>query len=199
MKPDWSLLRAPLAILAASLIASAILLSLAGAYNGGQLSITSNLDRQLIQAKRRYSEARRDSALYQQYLESYIAYNNKGIIGQEQRLDWIEKLQDISRNLKLASLKYEISPQKPVDVPGMNLRGNIVINASDMQLSAGLVHEGDSIRLFRALRASANGFFSLQECEMVSRITDHHLLYRPNVANVNLDCKLNWYTISVKS
>lgn len=199
MKPDWSLLRAPLAILAASVIASAILLSLAGGYNDAQLSETANLDRQLTQAKRRYSEARRDSALYQQYLESYIAYTDKGIIGLEQRLDWVEKLQDISRSLKLASLKYEISPQKPVDIPGMNLRGNIAINASTMQLAAGLVHEGDSIRLFRALRSSANGFYSLQECEMVSRITNQHLHYRPNVANVNLDCKLNWYTISVKS
>jgi hypothetical protein len=199
MKLDWAILRAPLALLTISVVVSMILLSLASHYNDGQLSVTSNIDRQLIQAKRRYSEARRDSALYQRYLESYIAYTNKGIIGQEQRLDWIEKLQEISRNMKLASLKYEISPQKPVDIAGMHLRGNISVNASAMHLIVGLVHEGDSVRLFRALRNSANGFFSLQECEMVSRITDQHLHYRPNVANVNLDCKLNWYTISVKS
>ena len=198
---DWTLLRMPVIVLTIALVFSFSILSVSSYYNDGQLSVSTKLDNDLQRAKRRYNEARRDRSLYKQYLESYLQYADKGFIGAEQRLDWIEQLQEKNKTLKLSSLKYEISPQKQVGLNGLRMPKNISVYTSKMDLMAGLLHEGDGLSLLKALRDDAKGFFSIGACEFDSKVMGKaaQLEYRPNATYVTMDCDLNWYTISVGS
>lgn len=199
MKPDWDLLRLSLTTLGSAVIASVILLIVTVSYNNTQQSMASKLESDLAAAKLRYENARRDKALYRQYVETYLDYSARGVIGAEQRLNWIEELQDINKQLKLPSLKYEISPQTAAEIPGVELPKNISVHSSTMHLSAGLLHEGDGLFILETLRREAGGFYALQECRMNANLPAGRLDYRPNTAYVDMDCKLDWYTITVES
>lgn len=199
MKPDWDFLRLPLTTLSAAIIVSVMLLIFTFSYNNNQQTVTSELEGELAATKLRYENARRDKALYRQYVETYLDYSERGIIGVEQRLNWIEELQEINKQLKLPSLKYEISPQTLTEIPGVELPGNISVRSSSMHLSAGLLHEEDGLFILETLRREAGGFYALQECRMDSNLPEGRLDYRPNTAYVNMDCILDWYTIAVKS
>jgi hypothetical protein len=199
MKPDWDLLRLPLTMLVSAVIVSVILLIIAISYNHTQETVISQLEGELSAAKLRYENARRDKALYRQYVKTYLDYSERGVIGAEQRLNWIEEIQEINKQLKLPSLKYEISPQTDTDIPGVELPANITVRSSTMLLSAGLLHEGDGLVILETLRREAGGFYALQECRMDSKLPDGRLDYHPSVSYVNMDCKLDWYTISVGS
>lgn len=199
MKPDWDLLRLPLTTLSAAIIVSVLLLIFTLSYKNNQQTVTSELEGELAAAKRRYENARRDKALYRQYVETYLDYSERGVIGAEQRLNWIEELQEINKQLKLPSLKYEISPQTLTEIPGVELPGNISVRSSTMHLSAGLLHEEDGLFILETLRREAGGFYALQECRMDSNLPEGRLDYRPNTAYIDMDCTLDWYTIAVES
>ncbi len=193
-------MRLPLIVLLIAALISAMILTSATRHNSGESSVFSSIERDFNKAKRRYNEALRDKALYKQYVNSYQKYSRKGIIGEEQRLSWIEQLQQINKYLKLPSLRYEISPQEPADISGMKIPKSVKINTSKMQLAAGLLHEGDLIALLRALKNNANGFYALNSCELVSRLSpDEAARYRPSAAYVNIDCSMDWYTVEIKS
>lgn len=199
MKPDWDLLRLPLTTLSSAVIVSVILVVVSMAYNGNQQTVISKLDGELTAAKLRYENARRDKALYRQYVETYLDYSARGVIGAEQRLNWIEEIQEVNKELKLPALKYEISPQTTTDIPGIELSENISVRSSTMHLSAGLLHEGDGLFILETLREKAGGFYALQECRLDSKVPEGRLEYRPNSTYVDMDCKLDWYTIAVES
>ncbi|HEX7028772.1 MAG TPA: hypothetical protein VF268_16135 [Gammaproteobacteria bacterium] len=199
MKADWDLLRLPLTTMISAVIVSIILLIVSVSYNYSQQTVVSTLENELAAAKLRYEDARRDKALYRQYVESYFEYSKKGVIGDEQRLNWIEEIQEINKRLKLPSLKYEISPQTVSDIPGLNLPDNISVRSSTMRLSAGLLHEGDALFILETLRKEAGGFYALQQCRMDSKLPESRLDYRPSASYVDMDCKLDWYTITVES
>lgn len=199
MKPDWDLLRLPLTTLSSAIIAAVIFVIVSVSFNHNQQAVISKLESDLTAAKRNYENARRDKALYRQYVETYIDYSERGIIGAEQRLNWIEEIQEINKQLKLPSLKYEISPQTIAEIPGVQLPGNISVRSSTMLLSAGLLHEGDGLFILQTLRREAGGFYALRECKMNSKLPEGRLDYRPNTAYVDMECKLDWYTITVES
>lgn len=199
MRADWDLLRLPLTTLISAVIVAVILLVISVSYNYSRQSAVSKLENELGAARLRYEDARRDKALYRQYVESYFEYSKRGVIGDEQRLNWIEEIQEINKRLKLPSLKYEISPQTVSDIPGLNLPANISVRSSTMRLSAGLLHEGDALFILETLRKEAGGFYALQQCRMDSRLPESRLDYRPNVSYVDMDCRLDWYTIMVGS
>lgn len=199
MKPDWDLLRLPLTTLSSAVIVSVILLIVSVSYNYNQRAAVSKLETELTAGKSRYENARRDKALYRQYVEAYLDYSERGVIGAEQRLNWIEEIQEINKQLKLPSLKYEINPQIITNIPGVELPDNISVRSSSMQLSAELLHEGDGLLILETLRKKAGGFYALQACKMDSKIPEGRLDYRPNVSYVEMECMLDWYTIAVES
>lgn len=155
--------------------------------------------REFTAAKRRFEEARRNRAVYQQYLNQYRQYMDRGVIGPEQRLSWIEQLQALNREYKMSSLRYDISPQEQAELPALDPSGNIALYVSTMSLQAGLLHEGDAITLWRDFRSQAKGYYALKACSLDSSDIgpDAPLNYSPGNSYVQMNCELDWYTISV--
>ena len=196
---EWSLLWLSIALL---IIASAVSVGIWFAterYKQQQHDLFVKLEQSLNTAKQRYHEALNDRALYQEYVESFLRYSNKGVIGQERRLSWLEELQAVNTRLKLPSLNYAINPQRRVELPLENAPEHIAIHQSTMHITAGLLHEGDAIALLRDLRDNADGFYTVRDCELISNYNRQTVVrYHPGLSNVRMDCQLDWYTIMVK-
>lgn len=197
---DWKLLQMPAITLLLAIIVSAGFLSLAMSYNEEQMGGRSKLERKYTKTKQHYNEAKRDRALYKQYLDSFLQYKSQGFIGEEQRLSWIEELEVINRRLKLSSLRYEINPQGVAALPGVRIPSGIKVNTSEMKLTADMLHEGDVLYLLTELRKRAKGFFSVKSCNLKSRVDQQKALrYQPRTSYVNMNCVLEWYTIEIQS
>ena len=137
-------------------------------------------NRQLIDARNRLATASEDHKNMQAYTLEYSALLERNVIGNDQRLDWIEGLDKIHKqNRALGSMdfQYSIAPQKTyTPAPPMD-NGNFELNRSDMILHFELLHEGQLMTFFDTLRTDVNGWF----------ILDHCALERSGMASANAD------------
>lgn len=198
---DWPYLRnASVTFAVTGLLATVLLWVTAHRHSTAQEAFSTQ-ESNYTAAKRRYEEARHNRELYKQYLDKYRQLVSAGIIGEEQRLSWIEGLQNINKQFRFASLNYEIEPQAAASMPGMDIPEDIRLNVSAMKLTAGLLHEGDAVSLWEALRRQAKGFYALTGCDLVSTMNRESpvIKYTPYTSYVQLECMLDWYTIEVRS
>jgi hypothetical protein len=137
-----------------------------------------------------------EEKMIEEYYPAFIASYNKGEIGRERRLDWIESLRSTGVDLKLPSLNYSLSSQSAY-VPEFQLNlGNYRFYKSDMNLSIQLLHEGDLFALFNTLQDRAKGSFRILQCKLNNNITDG-ISEDMNNPNVRVDCLLEWITLNM--
>lgn len=114
----------------------------------------------------------------------------RGVIGEEQRLDWVELLRDIRNNRRLLDIQYEFSPQQPLG----NGQGPWSFQVSSMRLQLQLLHEEDLLNVLADLRNTAKAQVLVRSCE-VSRQPrppgDSTGLH----ANLKAQCLLDWITL----
>lgn len=114
----------------------------------------------------------------------------RGVIGEEQRLDWVELLRDIRNNRRLLDIQYEFSPQQPLG----NGQGPWSFQVSSMRLQLQLLHEEDLLNVLADLRNTAKAQVLVRSCE-VSRQPrppgDNQGLH----ANLKAQCLLDWITL----
>lgn len=128
-------------------------------------------------------EIKEKSALFQRL-------QNRGVIGDEQRLEWVELLKDIREKRRLLELHYEIEPQRPLDATqGKDFR----FNASTMKVQLRLLHEEDLIRFLADIRQQAKALIHTKSCS-VSR-QPPIASGTPNQANLQAECRIDWITL----
>ncbi|HEY3487943.1 MAG TPA: hypothetical protein VGL10_07745 [Gammaproteobacteria bacterium] len=200
MKIDWPTIRKPTIVFVSTLVVGIFVFVIVLKYNRHEHELFLSAEKEFTQTQQRYITAKRDKELYRQYLDSYVKLSAKGIVGKEQRLSWIEVLQDVNKRLQLSALRYEISPQQEANLPALKLPRNIAIKASKMHLNAGLLHEGDLVDLLETLKLRANGFYALDYCNISTRLGSRRTVrYQTGASYVNMDCALNWYTVEIKT
>jgi len=114
----------------------------------------------------------------------------RGVIGDEQRLDWVELLKDIRTKRRLLDLEYEISPQHPLDA---NPGSGFAFYASTMRLQLRLLHEEDLTRLLDDLHRQARALIQVKSCN-VTRLS-HGAAGQNGLANLQADCQIDWLTL----
>jgi len=192
---DWSVLRKSLIIFCCCLLVS-------GAMLGGSFYFKDKMQ----------AEHQRNNALFRSVSNQYFAIDeeerlitenfpvfidlyNRGVIGRERRLDWIETLRKIGDELKIPSLSYEIRSQEAYKPEFSVNMGRFKLYRSVMNLNIQLLHEGDLFRLLEALDENALGQYNVSNCAINARgnvISDN-----PDSANLIARCELSWYTIKL--
>ena len=114
----------------------------------------------------------------------------RGVIGEEQRLDWVELLKDIRDHRRLIDLQYEIAPQRALDTPPGS---NYTFYASTMKLKLKLLHEEDLTRLLADLNKQARALIQVKSC-YISRLP-RGPAGPGNVAQLQADCDIDWVTL----
>ncbi|MFW5395421.1 MAG: hypothetical protein XXXNARYT_001149, partial [Candidatus Accumulibacter regalis] len=113
-------------------------------------------DGKLKQVRDEESEVKQKSIVFNTLRE-------RGIIGNEQRLDWVELLKDIRDKHRLIDLRYEIAPQRMLDGQVGN---DFVVFASSMRLELKLLHEEDLTRLLDDLQRQAKALIRVKSCRI---------------------------------
>ncbi len=192
-EPDWSFFlhgwRGQLG-LAVALVVTAALTTWARdhfeqrAASGQQ--VLAALDQQRLDLATRL-DARRQAE------QRYIELRDAQVIGAEPRLEWAQALRDSATALGLPYLRYTAQPQQAFAATYLVDGEAPPVLASAVDIQAGLVHEGDLLRLIERLRDEAPGYFSVAACSL-ERVNRDELLAvdRPNIAG---NCQLRWFSI----
>ncbi|MEJ1959544.1 MAG: hypothetical protein WDM70_09090 [Nitrosomonadales bacterium] len=119
---------------------------------------------QLNTARSQFAAASEDLENIKTYTFEYDKLLKRNLIGEDQRLDWIEGLEKIHRQNIVLDFKYSIVPQHPFLSPMPLDSGNYKLNMSDMIMQFDLLHEGQLLNFFDTLRTDVKGVFILDQC-----------------------------------
>ena len=134
-----------------------------------------------------------DIRLATAYSRPFAALVKKGIVGDEQRLNWVEALREVSAALRLDKSNYRIEPRKSVSPEYIDNSGSFSLYASKMNLQLSLLHEGDLLSVISALDRKAFGIFHVESCELERKQED--FLSSGTSDNLSAECELAWYTL----
>lgn len=188
---DLKVLRLPLAVLCAALLAAGsvgyythTLVEKARAALARQIS-----ELQAAQTRMRQSGNERDTIV--KYADRYRALESLGFAGEEQRINWLDALRTASNSAGLFGISYQIGVQHAYPHAAELDPGGMALYESIMELDMNLMHEGDLMRFLDALRAQRVGVFHVRDCTMTR--SDRSDTLR-NQSFVSAKCNLAWLT-----
>jgi hypothetical protein len=185
---DWETLRKPALLLAATVALAAFAVGLSTWFrNEGAATLqrASVVRDAAFQRLRSIELQQRDIAAFG---ARFATLQERGLVGPESRLAWIETIQSAQQYRRLLSASYEIEAQQavaaPVDLAGYQLR------ASRMHLHLGLLHELDLFMFMDDLRHA--GVYTTEDCR-VRRVPNP--ASTAGTARLLADCTLVWLTL----
>ena len=141
-----------------------------------------------------------DALLYRErlvnrYYHRYEYFQKQGFVGSESRLDWIESLRIIAKELGLPHVNYSLEPQRDVIAPVGQVGGDsdISISQSTFELEIGLVHELDLLRFVDRLQAETPGLVKVDRCNMVRQ--SNSLELSATHANIVANCSIVMFSV----
>ena len=151
------------------------------------------------QSKQRLDSVYAERREIDDYLPRFNTLQSLGALGNENRLDWIERIASIRGELGLPRLVYTIEPRQASQQILQPVAG-LTFETSRMKVDFSLVHEGDLLRLIERLRTPAMGIFELRVCTL-TRIQAPTTVDGAT-AGVGLDgnlegsCELDWISLT---
>src|SRR3989304_3773187 len=110
-KIDWSVLQGAIISIFISILISGTLIGATWYYNENMLIEHNRQKNRFQNISNQYLAIDQEEKLIRQYYPEFIKLHDKGIIGQERRLSWIETLRRAGEYMKLPVLKFGIEPQ----------------------------------------------------------------------------------------
>ena len=192
---DLDALRVPLTTLIVTLIAAAIVVFVSAAVLDNARQLLGKRDSELKQARLKIQNAGEEKELISRYLSSYEQLARAGIVGDEQRITWLDSLRGANEEARIFGVEYDLSAQRPYTYAGEFNAGQLLVQESMMQLRFGMLHEEDLPRFLTALGRRGGGFFTVDECT-IRRARSPDGVQRLEVqANLTAECSLRWLTI----
>ena len=103
---DYSLLRGRITLLACILIVCALLLWFSFSQLSKQRQILASTQSNINNAEEEINHLSNLVSLFENYNADYKKYETKGFLGEEQRLSWIETLENTANSLGLNTVSY---------------------------------------------------------------------------------------------
>ncbi|MGH8581671.1 MAG: hypothetical protein ACREWG_02555 [Gammaproteobacteria bacterium] len=195
---EWSMLGGAVLALVVSLALAASLVQGTGYFRERMDARAQQSQQRARDISARYLAVDEEELIIKEQYPRFIELYRRGVIGQEQRLTWVEVLRQAGEKIKLPELRYEIATrevyQPDFELPG----GGFQVNASTMKLHLGLLHEVDLFALLREVDQRAAGLYSVKEC-VLRRVGDDPIDTQTVGKNVEADCELLWYTLQLSN
>jgi len=189
-KADFLLMRVSILMASVSALLSITVLYGSSRYAEHAQQDQYNAQRLLNEAQNRLATARQDRENMTAYSGEYGVLEENKIIGDEQRLDWIEGLEKLRRQNLVADFHYNIAPQKNhIEIPGVD-SGSFHIRYSEMKLQFDLLHEAQLLDFFDALRSQIKGHYQLEGCVLQRGAADENSSPR-----LRAECGGGWITL----
>ena len=196
MKPlegvDSKALRRPATILIAVALLSASLWWLSDRYKTTHVVALQQARSSLGAAREDYRLAVEANGILKTSQQRYQNLHQRGFLGDEPRLLWVESLRSSGLEHNLYNLQYSLRQRQPVQLNGMEIPEHYQLYASHMQLQLELAHEVDLLRYFSGLDARRPAVYQLRSCALKPLLNDNEIAL--DKANVKASCELLWYT-----
>lgn len=189
VRDDFPLIRKALIVLIASLLLSAALVSAGRTILLKQQGEMTLAQMQRNDANSKHRQAENDKQEIQAYQSKFVTLRERGFVGEEKRLDWIEHIQHIRESRKLLPINYEISAQQVFHVDPEVSTGDLELRGSKMKLQMDLLHEGDLLNFLNDLKRK--GFYTVQECKVKRAGAESESAHLPLAA----ECFIYWLTL----
>jgi len=145
---------------------------------------------QLNEFEGKLKQVRSEESEIKQKAALFSNLRARGIIGEEQRLDWVELIKEIRDTRKLIDVQYEFSPQQSLE---KGSAGGYAFKSSAMRLQMKLLHENDLLNFVNDLRSKAKAYVRVRSCNL-TRIP-RSTAASGETALLGADCELEWITI----
>lgn len=149
---------------------------------------------QLKDARTRFQRSGEERDLIVRFLPAFEALRKHGLIGPEERINWLEALRVANQQAQMFGAEYQISTQQSYPYAQELSAQRLGMAQSVMKLNLRLVHEGELMRFFRLLEKQNVGAFDINQC-VLQRL---NMGSAPGVARPNLraECELAWITLN---
>ncbi|MCC6206787.1 MAG: hypothetical protein IT488_01355 [Gammaproteobacteria bacterium] len=190
---EWQYLRGVSHWLLAAVVASGAMVAASAYYLAAQERGYEQLNSERDSARSDYLDAENRDRLIAEYYSRYLTLRQRGMIGAEDRLDWVETVRSSARQLHLPKLQYQIMPRETYTLASLAEFSGVTLYASRMKLEMELMHEGDLSSVISSLGRSAPGAMHVESC-LIRRLLDdpEANLLSPNLAAT---CELMLFTI----
>lgn len=163
---DWKKLQIPLAILGGIVVVVVVCIVFAQQYKVDQEQALLTQQNQLNAARQRYQSSGLEKEIITEFLPQYQALINKGFVGEERRIEWVERLREQHKNHKLFGIKYSIKQQEKYTPAFATNLGGFTLSRSIMQFELDMLHEGDLLQLTESLSGANAAALILRDCEI---------------------------------
>jgi len=189
------------------LIGPAIVALALAAAGAAVVAVTSKLlqktrvEQQTVKAEReaeqnKFLRATDEEREIRERLVDYRKLVDRGLVGEERRVDWVDRINSIKTARKLLDIKYSIEPQRLVDYPGIGGPGEVEFLTSPMTVEMALLHEEDLFRFLADLRSTLNAHVLVRSCTMER--SDRSPSDRALTARLRAACNIDLITIRDK-
>lgn len=182
------------AMLAVAIIGGAAIVYGSHLYTEKEKRDSADSAHRLREARSRVESARRERDNLQQSADVFRTLVDRGMLSNESRLDVVELVNSLRVRYNVL-LDYEISPQRPLALPGGRVFQSIDVLASRVKLKARALHEGDMLGFIDALENNPRGFYPVDHCTMRRLEVAEPTSLQPRV---EADCTLEWITLKDK-
>ena len=147
---------------------------------------------ELRQQAQRLSHVVHEEREVRDHVELYQRLKDLRILGEEQRLEWVEALTRIRAARELPELRYQVERQKVLK----SLPGNpaLELRSSTMKVELALLHEGDLLGFLDDLRASGHAYYAVRQCS-IARTADA-VLAAPAAPRLRAACQIDLFTLA---
>ena len=146
-------------------------------------------------AREKLQRSDNEKKLIQQYQGAYQALIARGFVGEENRLAWLEAVQQANRDAQLYGFDYSLEPRALVAAPLRAGQSNpsVALGQTVMRIKMPILVEDDLTHFLNALQQRTQSIFRVRMCQ-ISRPTDAlpQALNRPAL---EVECELLWFTI----
>jgi len=191
---DWKKLQIPLAILGGIVVVVVVCIVFAQQYKADQEQALLTQQNQLNAARQHYQSSGLEKEIITEFLPQYQVLINKGFVGEERRIEWVERLREQHKNHKLFGIKYSIKQQEKYTPAFATNLGGFTLSRSIMQFELDMLHEGDLLQLTESLSGANAAALILRDCE-ITRLNEGGALSAQLTANLHAQCELDWLTL----
>jgi len=128
-----------------------------------------------------------EKALITRFLSPYRQLEKRGFIGEERRVEWIDRLRNIAVIHHLFPIDYTIGIREDLS-PGKWEIAPFKLRRSVMKLHLPLLHEEDVLALLDGLPKEMLPPFMLRACDLVAVPSDNR--------HLDASCEIDWYTLA---